>query len=422
MAIQRATPAVLRTASSPGSGSGVRRSGPHTTRIWRSFGGCATSVLIPLALAGCGGVAFTSSDGSRGYRTVGEIAGVAADEPAAAEAGARMLEAGGTAADAVAAAGFVLAVALPDRAGLGGGGRCIVHDTGARTVRVLDFLPAPGPAGFAAPTMAGGLAALQGASGRLRWPQVVAQAELLARGEAPLSRAAASAMAQAVAAPDAATRAAYLPGGRAPAEGARLPLPDLAETLARVRSQLGGGRTVSDRVAAAVGADPASLAVPPRWTDAASLRSGDDELRTAGEPDGALAAAARAGGPERIAALEAALRAAAPAGVPYATAAALDRFETAVACGFTLGAPFGTGRTAPGTGVVLAAPAAAPPPLAVVMNANVNDNLFVGAGGRPSGPSRIACTIVGAEGGKRCAPAVDAGSGGLAAQPGDRRR
>lgn len=367
-------------------------------------------------------MSFTSSDGTRGYRTVGEIAGVAADEPLAAEAGVRMLEAGGTAADAVAAAGFVMAVSLPDRTGLGGGGRCLVHDTRARTVRVLDFLPAPGPSGFAAPTLSGGLAALQSASGRLRWPQVVGPSELLARGEQPLSRAAAASMAQAAAVADPAIRAAYLPGGRAPAEGARVALPELAETLARVRSQLGGGRTVSDRVAAAVGADPASLAVPPRWGDAASLRSGDDELRTAGEPDSALAAAARAAGPERIAALEAALRAAAPSGVPYATAAALDRFETAVACGFTLGAPFGTGRIAPGTGVVLAAPAAAPPPIAVLMNANVNDNLFLGAGGGPSGPTRIACSIVDAGGGKRCAPAVDAGSGGLAAQPGDRRR
>jgi len=347
---------------------------------------------------------------------------VAADEPLAAEAGVRMLEAGGTAADAAAAAGFVLAVALPDRAGLGGGGRCLVHDTQGRAVRVLDFLPAAGPSGVPAPTLAGGLAALQGAHGRLRWPQVAAPAELLARGEAPLSRAAAASMAQAVAAPDPAVREAYLPGGRAPAEGARLPLPALAETMARVRAQLGGGRTVSDRVAAALGVDPAALAAPPRWTDAASLRSGDDELRTADAPDGALAAAAAAGGPARISALEDALRAGAPPGVPYASVAALDRFETAVACAFTLGAPFGAGRMAPGTGVVLAAPAPSPPPLAVLINANVNDTLFAGAGGGAGGPVRIACDVVDAAGGKRCRPAVDARSGGLALQPGDLRR
>ena len=80
------------------------------------------------------------------------LSAVAADEPAAAEAAARMLAAGGTAADAVAAAGFVMAVTLPSRAGLAGGGMCLLFDADRKTVRAIDFSPRGEPGSVAVPS------------------------------------------------------------------------------------------------------------------------------------------------------------------------------------------------------------------------------------------------------------------------------
>src|SRR5690606_25244293 len=91
---------------------------------------------------------------------------VVADEPQAAAIGRDILAQGGNAVDAATAMALAMAVTLPSRASLGGGGMCLVHDAETGDVRALDFLPRPGGDGrVGVPTMLRGLYALHGAYG-----------------------------------------------------------------------------------------------------------------------------------------------------------------------------------------------------------------------------------------------------------------
>ncbi|HWT31512.1 MAG TPA: gamma-glutamyltransferase, partial [Propylenella sp.] len=71
---------------------------------------------------------------------------VASQEALATQIGVDILEAGGNAVDAAVAAGFALAVTLPQAGNLGGGGFMIVHTASGETVAIDYREKAPGAA------------------------------------------------------------------------------------------------------------------------------------------------------------------------------------------------------------------------------------------------------------------------------------
>lgn len=118
---------------------------------------------------------------------IGSVSGfagaVVADEPRAALAARDVLAGGGSAADAAVALYFTLAVTLPSSAGLGGGGVCLIYEADAERPTALDFLPRAIAGGaIGAPGNVRGMATLHAQYGRLRWSQLLAPAEDLARG------------------------------------------------------------------------------------------------------------------------------------------------------------------------------------------------------------------------------------------------
>jgi gamma-glutamyltranspeptidase/glutathione hydrolase len=194
------------------------------------------------------------------------VPGVAAGHPATAAAGRRILEEGGTAADAAVAACLASCVAETVMTGLLGGGFAIHWDAGAGEARNLDFfvavpgLGAPpgeprlvelavpfgeelvhyaiGPASCAVPGVPAGLDALWAAYGRLPWPQLVEPALELARAgvEMPPAHAACLAMLAPVMTLDAGARI-YAPAGQLLRSGDRLEQPGLVRALGLVATE-----------------------------------------------------------------------------------------------------------------------------------------------------------------------------------------
>ena len=112
----------------------------------------------------------------------GFFGGVVSDEPNATLIGQEVLTVGGSAADAAVAVGYALAVTMPNRAGPGSHGACLVHDASLGVTEALDFVSPPtGPNGIAIPTFSRGMAALHARYGRLPWRGLIARAEQLAR-------------------------------------------------------------------------------------------------------------------------------------------------------------------------------------------------------------------------------------------------
>lgn len=169
------------------------------------------------------------------------ILGVVGDEPRAVLAAREAVMRPGTAADVAVALYFAMTVTLPSTAGLGGGGVCLVFDPQTARTEAFDFAPRPVAVGPAVvPVAARGMFAMQAKYGRMRWEQLLAPAEKLARFGFPVSRALATDVAAAaqLLGADADARRLFLHGGNVPlAEGEMLVQPELAETLGSLRAR-----------------------------------------------------------------------------------------------------------------------------------------------------------------------------------------
>ncbi len=407
----------MTQVGSDGNSTGSNRAG-RTGRV-------ASAVLFAVAVSasGCGVPNVVSNltgpsgppNGTPGY-VRGFLGGVAADEPSAALVGREVLSAGGTAADAAVAVGFALAVTLPSRAGLGGGGACLAYDPARKGPNkgvpeaVLFVPPAPAHPGAAdrpaaVPMLARGLYLLHSHYGTRRFDSLIAPAEAMARDGVTVSRSLAHDL-SIVAAPlavDPGARAVFFPGGAPVQEGARLVQPGLSGTLEELRRSgvgdlyqgalaheladaardAGAGLTVPDLrdsvarfapvLEVSAGETKIGFLPPPADGGLAAaaaftaLRQAPADLSAAGARAIAVAARWRQGGGDPRAVLDAAatLPGASLPALPASTSfVVIDRGGDAVACALTMNNLFGNGRVAAGTGILFAAsPAVVPPPL-----------------------------------------------------------
>ena len=154
-------------------------------------------------------VAVAPAHSAHGPPLASSLGAVAADDALASAAGAEVLAAGGSAADAAVAAALALGVVNPTSSGLGGGGFAIVFDAATGETRAYDFreiapaaldpedfvrdgaidpqLARRGGLAVGVPGEAAGLALLSERHGRLPWRRLVAPAHRLARDGAPTS-------------------------------------------------------------------------------------------------------------------------------------------------------------------------------------------------------------------------------------------
>ena len=350
--------------------------------------GTACSTLNALKSGLVGG----SPDGGQPERITGFIGAVVADEPRAALAGREVLALGGNAADAAVATAFTLAVTLPSRAGLGAGGACLAYKPdrdgpGRGSPEAILFTPvAPQgtPAGAdrpaAVPMMPRGMFALHARYGSRPFEGLLAGPEQMARFGVPISRALVRDIAL-VAGPlsrDPNAARVFTPGGQPLQEGANLQQPDLGGTIATLRTAGVGDlyqgtlarkfEEASRLAGGPIGLDALRTSLP-RTGGGLVVQSGRDMIAFLPPPaDGGLAAAAYRSleaNPTDTAAAQsqataALLQSRGLGGVLPAMPASsgftvLDRNGMAVTCALTMDNLFGTGRIAPGTGMLLAA-------------------------------------------------------------------
>ncbi|HSV29665.1 MAG TPA: gamma-glutamyltransferase, partial [Candidatus Omnitrophota bacterium] len=405
--------------------------------VGRPVSRLALAAVAAVGLAGCGI--------EKPVGTIGFVEGfggvVAADEPRAVVVARDVLSSGGTAADAAVALYFTLAVTQPSTASLGGGGVCIVHSGDGKKVRteVVDFLAPPSAAAgqarspSAVPTAVRGLFAMHAKYGRLRWEQLLAEPERLARFGAPVSRAFAADLAKAapvIARDPAARRIFFHPNGRVMGEGDELQQLDLAVTIGRIRRAPGDFYVGAGARGMIEAATQAGLSLTqedlrdfrPAFRDTVTVKLGNEVAHFAPPPAvasdaaGTLTKAAVAKPEDRANILTQAVAQgqSAPAIMPGTGFVVLDSIGTAVVCGVSTQGVFGNGRVFPGTGIVAAAapgvnggpPAVAP---MLLINPNVNEVRFGGtATGGGEAPAAVVSTLFAVyQDGRKLAEALD---------------
>jgi gamma-glutamyltranspeptidase / glutathione hydrolase len=352
---------------------------------------------LSIAVAGCGTVravkrtVLGGSEDTGPKILAGFIGGVVADEPRAALAGRQVLALGGNAADAAVATGFMLAVTLPSRAALGGGGACIAFQAASNSPNggapEAILFPAAAPATnagdrpAAVPMTARGLYVLSARYGTRNFAALLAPAAQAARDGFPMSRALAFDLAP-VGGPltaDPSAAAVFAPHGAVLGEGGTVQQTDLADTLDKIRT-LGAGDLYQGLLAHRLAESSVQAGGPITTEDLRAAvpivqqplisAAGNDQVAFLPQPaDGGLAATAAfrtlRQDANAVQAAEAAAQAAVPrvsTPLPASTSfVAVDRKGDAVACALSMNNLFGTGRIAPGTGVLLAASPAAKP-------------------------------------------------------------
>ena len=375
----------------------------------------------------------------------GFLGGVVADEPRAALAARDILSSGGTAADAAVALAFMLSVTLPSRASLGAGGACLAYAADKKSINggvpeaILFLAPSATGSGradrpAAVPMLARGMYALHSRYGKLQFEALVSPAEQAARFGAPASRAFVQDL-SVVAGPllaDPQSAAVFAPQGQPVAEGQNVVQPDLAATLAALRvggvgdlyqgglarrlatqSVLAGGPITMADLRSALPATSPAVVLPNRSDKVAFLPPPADggvgaaagflilqhdpaQLSAADARAEAVSQQMRTAGGDPMALLRADVPAATFPPLPASTTfATLDRDGNAVVCAVIMNNLFGTGRTVPGMGFLLAAsPAAAPAPLlsaAIAWNDNIKAfRAAVGGSGQQGAPIAVA--------------------------------
>ena len=386
--------------------NGHAKAGKHR-RIGSSGVAVLAASLLPILLGSCGNTRSVASDATQiqGFR-----AGVVADEPRAALIGRTVIAGGGNAADGVVAAYFAMSVTLPSAAGLGGGGICIAHDADEKTTDIIDFLPRAAAGGtVAVPGNVRGMAALNARYGKLQFAALVGPAESLATTGIPVSKALARDLQQYghLLTGDPSLQATFSRlDGTQLGEGDSMRPVDLAATLSQIRAQgvtafysgllgqkivagaqsIGAPLTIEDLRNYKVAIYPPLempftdlslyVAPPPAsggviTAQAVALLANGDNSPSAQAAISRTVMAARASwmqpdGSSKVAPADMlaadkvqALAAQSSSALPQentsaASIVAIDSDGVAVACAFTMNAPFGAARVAHGTGIILA--------------------------------------------------------------------
>jgi gamma-glutamyltranspeptidase/glutathione hydrolase len=218
---------------------------PNERRGWRQMTALSLAAML---VVGCSNP-FSDDEPEVRRGTIGFLSGalgvVSVEEPQAAIIARDILSAGGSAADAATAVTFALTATMPSAASLAGGGMCIVRDNRNEMPDVVDFLPraAALPNGgvtrpSAIPALPRGIFLMHSKYGNLKWEQVIAPAENLARFGYQVSRAFATDLGK-VAEPlmrdKEAAQVFRRQDGSVIAEGDMLRQSDLAVALGRIR-------------------------------------------------------------------------------------------------------------------------------------------------------------------------------------------